>query len=245
MMRRYSPIKLISLLRYSLKTVSGKLWKRLQHTQTSTGQLSVKLYVRISDLPLRNFIRCIVDGDFTALVISGYATLEDLVKAWRLILLEYVDAITDGDERMELTLHAEYMELKITYQCVIDAIEILSEYYVADLVPVLNKLLRVKYNPDPSKQKEYYDTLTLYYNNSLDLSLELRIKEKQLKAIQTKQATGEYTHEYFQSHLITLSDYAKYRITDDISTYEYCNRINRLLKHNKEVERINAKQNAA
>lgn len=199
------------------------------------------IYRRIVDLPLKNFKRCIVHGDYTALIVKGYPDPNKIAEAWGCILIEYADAIADGEARMELVLEAEYMELKITYRIAIDLIEILSEMYEPELykeefLTMLNELLRTDYFLDPEDRDEYFKTLGVLYNVTKDLSLEIRIKENELAAVANKNETGQYTDEYFATHLITLSDFAGYRITEDISTHEYCNRINRLLKHNKEVQ---------
>lgn len=208
--------------------------------QTDTDPSSGKWYQHITELPLRNYIDCAVDGNYHALVISGHPTEHELLIAWSNIQQEDADAAGDHEHRMYITLFKEVTLLKVTLQTIHYLIEILQEVYYEPYTVQLNALLRTSFKFDNTDNHKYHETLRRCFNRSKGLKIDLELKLIQFKAIEKKnQDTGRKpTREYFQSILITLSDHAKYPVQDTISVYEFRDRIRRFTKYCEQVEKM-------
>lgn len=196
-------------------------------------------YKSINDLPLNKFIDCIVDGNLSALIISGFPGEEELTEAWDAILSEYSELVGTQEYRMYVELFREVSLLKITLDQVTIATNILKTVYHPFFETEVNKLLRVKINfnvPDEQREIECKKCL----NRSKALKIKLDLKNLQFEAIQKKNnaKVGEkIDRKYFTSILITLSDHAKYRIEETIKMSEYCERIRRFADHLEHIKK--------
>lgn len=190
-------------------------------------------YQHIADLPLRKYIDCTVDNNLYALVISGKPTDEQLQEAWLTINEEYADAIGDSERSLIIKLHKEIAEISITLsQCAL-IIEILSivvskqDPRILKYQKDLNNMLNQRFTYEVENRAKEMQTATRLLKG---FKLKLALKEEQLRGFTSKD-TGDkkaITREYFQSALISLSDFAKYQIPDTITTYEFCERIKRI-----------------
>lgn len=192
-----------------------------------------KWYHHITELPLRKYIDCIVDENLQALTISGFPSAEDLQKAWLNITEEYADAMGDSERSLITKLYREITELSISLtQCAM-IIEVLSVFvsekderilrYQKDLNSMLNQRFTFKVDKRKAEMARASRLLKGF-------DLKLALKQDQLKAMQAKQkgSNTPINREYFQSALISLSDFAKYHVSDMITTYEYCERCKRI-----------------
>jgi hypothetical protein len=203
-------------------------------------QQSGTWYQHITELPLRNYVDCVVNGNYKALVISGNPSEYDLLLAWSNIQQEDADASGDHEHRLYITLFKEVTLLKVTLQTIHYLIEILQEVYYEPYTVELNNLLKTSFKFDQTDLSKYHETLRRCYNRSKGLKIDLEIKLIQFKAIEKKnQDTGKKpTREYFQSVLITLSDHAKYPIHDSITVWEFRDRIRRFTQYCEQLEKM-------
>jgi hypothetical protein len=186
-------------------------------------------YSSINKLPLTRFIDAIVDNNLSALIISGRPTDIELDLAWQDIQLEYSDALGDGEAKLQANLTRQISILQITLQQIEMLIEVLGEVYYEDFSVKLNGLLKTNFVFNPKEPETYSKNLKACFSRSRGIKIDLHIKQEQLKGISGKQTDSnfKYTREYFQSMLITISDHAKYQIMDNITVFEFCNRIKR------------------
>jgi hypothetical protein len=182
----------------------------------------------------------VVDGNYNALVIAGHPTEHELLIAWSNIQQEDADAAGDHEHRLYITLFKEVTLLKVTLQTIHYLIEILQEVYYEPFTVQLNGLLRTSLKFDHTDKQKYQETLRRCFNRSKGLKIDLELKLIQFKAIEKKnqEAGKKPTREYFQSILITLSDHAKYPVQDNVSVYEFRDRIRRFNKYCEQVEKM-------
>lgn len=205
--------------------------------QTTTQ--SAKWYRHITELPLNRFIDVIVDDNYAALIITGYPAHEDLLSAWGQIQSEYADAIGDHEHRMYVSLFKEVSVLAINLQLVNSAVEVLEKVYSAELAGRLNKLLGTTFKFDPADPEKYRATLKRCIMRSKAFKIDLDLKQIQLKGMQKEhnEAGAKPSREYFQSILITLSDHAHYAIQDNITVFEFCDRIKRFTTYCEQAKK--------
>ncbi len=202
---------------------------------------SNSLYRSIVELPLKLFISCLVTGDLTYLIKSGSPTNKEIDEAWDVITEEYATATGNHEHRLYISLMKELALLKCDYKLILTLIQVLREVYDKRLASELNKLLTVNFKFDISNPVQYNHELDRCIKRSKDILLNIELKESQFKAIQEKFTTKQSkpTKEYFHSILITLSDHAKYSITDRITVYEFCERLKRFTQY---VESLKSKK---
>lgn len=207
-------------------------------------------YKTIHDLPLSKFIDCIVDGNLYALIISGDPTKEQLAEAWDFILGQYTELVGTQEYQLYKVLYCEVAVLKIT----LDQLRILAakvndqdekvgilriiydEYFAKELNKLVNTNCKFNWN----NQKEYHEELDKCVRRGKALKIQYDLKNLQFKAIEKKNsgtAAVKMDRQYFTSILITLSNFAKFRIDSSITMDEYCLRIKDHNDYYKEVKK--------
>jgi hypothetical protein len=187
-------------------------------------------YRSITTLPLTKFIDVAVDKNYAALVISGFPDPQELVKTWGEIQQQYADAIGDTEHSVYKMLFGEINLLLIKYQEIQLLVKTLRWFYYAPLAEQINDLLNTAFEFNPYDNEAYQKQLDICLNMSKAFKIDCDLKSIHFKSIQDKNTGGGYTREYFQSILITLSDYAKYQIEENITVFQFCERIKRLRK---------------
>jgi hypothetical protein len=224
----------------------------------------LKIYSEVTTLPLRRFIQVVVDGNMAALVISGVPTAEDtpmLQAAWQTIYTQYIDLLGDGAQQVYLQALKAVAILKINIQLANSFVEVLTKIQpvqveadradqfngqVREIESKLNKLLGTNFQFNRQDPEAYLKLLKGCSNRAKAFKIDLDLKEIHLKALDAKREAENgdenkgYSRAYFQSMLITISDHAKYEITDDITVFQFCERIRR---YNSLIEKLQKQSN--
>jgi hypothetical protein len=208
--------------------------------------ISSTWYHHISELPLRNFIEVMVNSNLAALITFGSPSQNTLLFAWQDICNQFEDAMGNSEHKVFLILYKEVSLLSATYEQIQFLIKTLlllndkgiySPYFYAEL----NKHLKTSFAFSKENKEQNAELLKRCYNRSKGIKLQLDLKQTQLNALNGKHVEGKkQTKEYYYSILITLSDHAKYPVTDAITTFEYCERVKRF---NQYYEQVKSKSN--
>jgi hypothetical protein len=194
----------------------------------------MKLYQDLM-IPLNRFIEVSVDGNFNALIIEGEPTKEELTSAWELITELYVEQIGDDEQKLSISLYREIIKLQVTVWQIKFLVHTLKSTYVKEFAEELNRILHTKLKFDVRFKDDYDTNLGRAIKRSKEYVLRLDLKTKQFEALQKsisdKSQGFKPTREYYETILINLSDFAKYGITDQISTYQFVSRIKSLNKY--------------
>lgn len=185
---------------------------------------TVSLYQSIDDLPLSNFITCLVDNNLNALVKSGLPSSDQLQSKWMEILTDYTDAIGSNENKMSLSIYKECIALDCKLKIVHACVTVLEGDYEETLAMMLNQLCKCNYSyQGENKIKELKSALAR--SKSIKIALDMKLLDFEgMREKQTKN-DNKPTRKYFISVLIFLSNHAKYAITDTISVAEYCERV--------------------
>jgi hypothetical protein len=187
----------------------------------------------IHDTPLYKFIEALCDNNLFALVIAGAPQSYQLNDAWENILTEYSEAIGSTEHKLYLSLLKEITISQGTLFQIERVIELMYGFHTKQFAELLNKLLRVRFDFDPSKPKEYDALLSRCYNRSRSLVVDIKLKQIQLEVMEGKMMKDGVapTRLYFDNSLITLSDYAGFHLTNQIMTSEFCTRLKRYAQY--------------
>jgi hypothetical protein len=209
-----------------------------------------KYYTSIVDLPLSNFINCLVDQNIYALVISGKPTDEELIAAREGIMLEYRDNLADGEGKLHFNLLKEVELLKLDFQKAGMCLQILeAEINFPTIVQPekrfsddLNKLTESNFKFDHSKPEEFRKELKRAKARSKSILIKIQLKQSNLDALNKKDNEGaKVTKEYFQSILNTLSLFSKFQLSDTMTTYSFCDWVRKFNLHREFLEKQNKK----
>lgn len=218
------------LWRFSKKAQNTSSTQQKQSLNPESSQLN--LYRSIGRLPLNVFINCVVDKDYSGLVISGTATQSEFLEAWADLNSQYAEIMGDAEYKVYSALYKELAILTLKVAEIEAIIEVLSYFPYYPLFEKLNEHLSVSWQYDYSNVEEYEKLLKRAYNRSREFVIRLESKKIAFDSMQSKFKEGKPpTREYFNSMLISLSDHVKYRISDDITVFEFCQRVNNLSKH--------------
>jgi hypothetical protein len=228
--------KFLSL--FTKKTVNTNSSPRELPIKTTTP--SSELYHTIEKLPLNRFIDVAVDGNLSALIISGFPTQLELMIAWDEIQSEYTDIVGDHEHKHYMTLMRDVHSISLTLEQISMLVEILEQVYYKKFADRLNELLFTNFVFDPYDNDAYTKTLKACVMRSKGFKIDMQFKQAQLQAIEEKNSSGnkKYTRAYFQSVLITLSDHAKFPIQDNITVFEFAKRLERYNSYCEEMERL-------
>ena len=226
---------------------------------------SIKYHTTITTLPLSKFIDVVVDKNLLALVFSGSPVEGDmnlLNAAWAKINEEYADAIGDGEQQIYLQALKDVTSLKINIQVARALIEVLEktaamivepdrmddvEAYIIKFQDRLNKLLDSNLKFDRNNRDDYLKALKGCTNRAKAFKIDLDLKNMHLEALEktrnpdTGKADKAFTRQYFQSILITISDHARYQIGDDITVFQFCERIRRYNSYIEQMQKPSGK----
>lgn len=207
-------------------------------TPTQTATSLCVWYHSIHDLPLKIFKKCQITGNLQALVISGQPHEDDLLKAWDEILGQFHEVIGDVKTIRRLVIYKEISLLTINLREVYDCVNALRRRYHSFFHKKLNQLTESDLVLDPENPLEYSKTLIRYLKRSTPIKRNLELKKIEYEAIKQGAVGKQPDEAYYSSVLISLSDHARYQITEDISTYEYCERFRRLTEYIKSQKKV-------
>lgn len=209
-------------------------------TPIETSSQSPRYFRTITELPLFKYIECSVDKNLSALTISGFPTEKELFTAWADINEQYSDMMGDAEHKLYLSVLVQMtclsMELEIVQRC----IALIRKYDFQPFKDRLNALLFTNYKFTDKKEKE----LQICNNLSQSIIVNLDLKKMQFDSLKEKheQEGKEPTREYYQSILVTLSDFAKYNVDDKITTYQFCERVKRFTEFIKNKKAQNGRR---
>lgn len=200
---------------------------------------SPRLYTYITDLPLNRYIDCVVDGNLAALIIKGMPAEEDLQQAWFGIQQQYADVIGDAEHKFYISLLSEVSHLSALYAAIQNGLNILEKIWFPPLVLQINKALGSNFKFDHEDPISYISDIRKATSRSKGIKLKLDLKLAHFESIRNRHEgkIEKPTREYFQSILITLSDFSKYPIESTrITTFEFADRIRRFNTYCEKVK---------
>jgi hypothetical protein len=179
-----------------------------------------------------------VDNDLQALVISGIPAQEELEKAWGDIRLEAADKGGDLEYKVYLNLFKEVNTLKGDIDRIRELIALLKETYVPQFAKKLNALLVTNFVFDVNRPDDYDKLLERCYNMTGGLQLRLTLQSKNFEALQKKNEGGAPpSRDYYLSLLITLSDNAGYNLGEEVTVFEFYERMRRAMERTKDLKK--------
>lgn len=193
-------------------------------TKVSEDLKSWSICESARELKFDKFIEICVDNNILLLVKEGNPPLDELVKAWAAIYLEYSEAI-DNTLTVELEKKVDNSKLKLKIKIVETIIEFLAVKYNNKLVDILHDY-GFKGAFDYTKINEYEKDL---------MRVNTQLKFWKIKVAEEKEFKGSNpTYEHFSAALYALSKHSGYEIRAyDISAFDFAVRYKNFIKELK------------
>jgi hypothetical protein len=217
----------------STENTNSSMQPRLQASDSP----SFAIYQSIVELPLSRFIDLQVNDNYYSLVISGEPVKEVLAVAAQVIRQEYADMVGDHEYKMYCTALRQINDVRLVIEQVKHFVALLRKVYHPAMAKAVNSLLKSNLVFDVAKRDEYDRSLDRAMKRLKGVELELDLKLIAFKKLEAKYADGKKpTRDYYMGVLITLSDDAGYSLTDQITVWEYCERLRRLNKKHEQLQ---------
>lgn len=209
-----------------------------QNMQRSRDSSSWIVYRHISEIPLYLVIDALVDGKIHGIVVSGHPPEKEVEAAWADLVVQYNEGLGDSESRLFFSLHKQILQKEITLQQVELAITMLRGSHAPELLEFLNGVFFTQVRIDETDAEDRERKLNVFKNQKASIRMAIDMKRIQYDAIKRKKqsAGNRPDRAYFQTMLLNLSDFAKYEVTDRISTFQYVERVRRLDKFLQKVK---------
>jgi len=199
------------------------------------GQPCANLYTGCYDLPLVNFINCLVDHDFRWLMRDevGEYNEEQAKRNWDSIYLEYLELIGNDDLGYLIKISLEIQSLQsliIATECAINSL------YKNKDEKLIKILLEVGYKVElMAGWDAYFQSLENIRIRLGALNLEHKRKLAEFENLKALNRHGKISMDYFEDTLIILTKYMGVHLRKtDLTTSEFARM---LRKYNKEAEK--------
>lgn len=208
-----------------------------------TKNAEIKYHESIDNLTMSKFKECFIHGNISALIISGYPAEDDLLKAWENIKNQYSERAGGEEYQLYISIYKEVSILKIK----IDQVQVVvgrenkedgirpglmrlcyDDYFAYEI----NKLFNTNVKFERNDHDAYIKQLDGFVNRGKAFKIKYDLANMKFEALEKRhQKNGNLVtinEEYFDTILVTLSDFAKFHIDDSIKMSEYFIRLKKL-----------------
>lgn len=198
------------------------------------------IYQSCDDLPLTAFVKCLVSGDYSGLVITGTPPLPDIEEAWLTIYSDYCDRIGGiqiasmiEKTRMINALSSKIERVQTLVTC---ARAIICETLINELVAEPGmKVSRAKLTGSSDEYHRELDTILARLKPDI-------MKLDRLTNDMPKGDSKPATTQDFTKTLLEVSKQEGYQVRmKDITVAEYCEYVRRLREHIESLNRAQIK----
>lgn len=195
------------------------------------------IYRSCSKLPMPAFLDALCDDNLSSLIIEGKATVDNLTKAWLLILSEFYELRGDGsDGNEQWSLSRDIQKLNNHLHIIDICVKYLSERYSESISDSVRKL-GYSFRPTSFEPVDYIDQLNAVVQKSKTKYIQLQQLIKQLEKKMEETGNEKPKRETFEQSIIYFEEMqgATYNI-DELTVSKY---IMLEKKYNQKIEQLN------
>jgi len=199
------------------------LSKQNARKQNCLSRLNTYLYVHCNELPLDNFIDCLVNNHYERLIKRPrFQSEKTLNYVWDCIYSEYCDLSGTANYKKLISLLREIGSLKSKLLLINTCLTILTVSYNSYCVNALRKL-GYNYDFDRKNNNKLLNDLEQIVIRKKQLEITVKIKEDEYNKLIDDKKVDEIDVLYFDKQLINLSKWIGYRLDkQQITVSEYC-----------------------
>jgi hypothetical protein len=194
-----------------------------------------------SALTLDRFIRIIVEGDFSVLILSGTPSERELREAWEKIYNEYLSLTKNKEQLYIYSLQKDILLLEFKLVQINSCIAYLVTEKDEEVLRELRKVLYLYGKFDPSDPEGYVRDLQAVASNAQRFVIERDEKIKELDGL-LKDAPEKANEGTFEDLIIRISKYMGFRVDRTIVTVsEFASMIKDYNAYAAEIEKTYAR----
>lgn len=200
---------------------------------------SWKLYSNL-EIPLRLFIKCLLEQDLRALIIEGKPNEETLLSAWQQIYTAYCTALGGKDVEVKMLYAQEYQILAVKVSIGEMVLELIDKGLFHEVMATIRQFGY----PLPENITDVEHAIKVFRGNLNKDGLHLdRLKAMLSKDEIEGQEPKKITRSDFSRMLTHVSLAFKTPLVkiDDINVEQYCELVNEYVRYCKDLEEQNRK----
>lgn len=220
---------------------------RLRYAKTTSSSSSAKLsglafgswklYLDCKKLPLSIFLECLIDKDFSGLIIEGRPPEIEIEKAWNQIFEEYSKNV-GGDQYNEVFIKTKAVNVMVVKIYLVNTLcdNLALQYYEPGCKILNNYALKCDLKPEDDYQIRVVK-INAIRSRALRFTTQLDKLRQQLKHAQKDTITGQGGQDYFDEMLNVMSEESGYMIrATDITVSRFLKLTNTLRDRQKQME---------
>lgn len=205
------PSTMKQMFLYIRLKMAGLIWRKLKPGNSASNQPAA-LFQNCDQLFLDRFKRCLIEGDLSALIISGNPSFGDLAEAWGNIYAEYLDLNNDNETIYLLQLQKEISlltELQIEVETALYFLSMailpgMDYIYREELANVL-KEREFDFLFDLTNPNQYRQSLEAVDNRLSPVRLRLEMHKKEYRDYLASKGDQTIDATYFDKMLTRLA----------------------------------------
>ena len=199
----------------------------------------VGVFANCHELPLDNFVKCLVFGDHSFLIrpgFSGYGR-EQMAELWDDIFFEYMDLSKDTSSAVTISILKEITKLDADRTIISSIVESVYVSYNTELIKILKKY-GFSYGFPADNRVALVKDLNLVLTRLKVNSAKITKLREELSAMQEKQSKKAMKLSDFDALFIEIGSFQGYRIDPKVvPVSEFVAMSNRYKKHQQENKR--------
>lgn len=200
---------------------------------------SWKLYSTL-EIPLKLFIKCLLEQDFRALIIEGKPNEEEILLAWQQIYTAYCTALGGKDVEVKMLYAQEYQILAVKVSIGEMVLELIDKGLFHEVMATIRQFGY----PLPENITDVEHAIKVFRGNLNKDGLHLdRLKAMLSKEEIEGEEPKKITRSDFSRMLTHVSLAFKTPLVkiDDINVEQYCELVNEYVRYCKDLEEQNRK----
>lgn len=196
------------------------------------------LITELSKLTMDRFIRCMVHGDYKALLKSGTMGKAKLLEAWDNILVEYAEKMDDDKYSRMIQLVTDISISTSKFKRVEMIIKVLRMYTSPTLIKELRKMgYPGEYKFDILNPNPYFRDLRAAYTKAKGLIVKVNQMRIELEKLQKGFDGEKASEDSFDDMFISMSEFMKYPVKPHETTVlTYCNLYKRMKNYSQKLK---------
>lgn len=204
---------------------------------------SLSIVSSIKDLPLKDFIECCVNENYSVLIKSGEIVTqidaEKVYYGWLSLLSQYYEISGDSEQARQFSIIGRMKSMECRKQIIETCVEILKANRVESLIDTLKEL----YPELEFTDESYTSDLNTVINNEKVAIVDYNLLKEELEDIVKKQGIADEKinkvslEERIYNELLDINKVENGSYSEEISTYKFALLRKRLIAHIEQLKK--------
>jgi hypothetical protein len=182
------------------------------------------------------FIDCLIDKDYTKLIIEGNATNEELEECFSSLYMQYVEAAggREAIKKLESTQTVALMQMRVKmFEYLIGIIKVKATKELFDYLYTFHTYYPIVLEFSEENTAKVVNSMIPYWKSeTIDLMNEL----ERYKVQNGDAPEVQYTYDYFNSMIVEMESSINMKSDDNMTVGKFCSWLNKYKAYVKSME---------